>query len=170
MKLIKNIQLSIVCCVNPYGFCSRFYIGQAIYSRAAAILLLTAWLILSANVTKAQPPAVVDTSQIKVGTEESDILGMEDQMPIYKYGGLTGMMKFIDKNIKQPEGEHIYGVVYVTCTIDTSGKVINTEILRGIHPAANADALRVVKLLEFIPGIQNGRNITQKQIIPIKFK
>ena len=170
MESIKNIQLSIIYPENLYRFRCRFSLSQAIYSRAAAMLLLTMWLILSANIGKAQPPEVVDTSNIKVGAKESEILGMGEEMPVYKYGGEAGMMKFLANNIQLPDGEDIYGIVYVTFTIDTLGKVTNAAILRGINSAVDAEAIRVVKLLEYIPGTLNGKSVPVNITLPIKFK
>lgn len=155
---------------NPNGFCGRFRLSQTIYSRAAAMLLLTAGLTFSANLVKAQPPAVADTAKIKAVGKEPIVFGMIEQMPIYKYGGEAGMLKFLAANIKIDEELDIYGTVYVSFTIDTLGKVTNAAILRGINSAVDAEAIRVVKLLEFNPRTQTGKNIPINITLPIKFK
>lgn len=95
---------------------------------------------------------------------------MGEEMPVYKYGGEAGMMKFLANNIQLPDGEDIYGIVYVTFTIDTLGKVTNAAILRGINSAVDAEAIRVVKLLEYIPGTLNGKSVPVNITLPIKFK
>jgi protein TonB len=154
---------------NPNGFCGRFRLSQTIYSRAAAMLLLTAGLTFSANLVKAQPPAVADTAKIKAVGKEPIVFGMIEQMPVYKYGGEAGMLKFLAANIKIDEELDIYGTVYVNFTIDTLGKVTNASILRGINSAVDAEAIRVVKLLEYIPGTQNGRKVNVQYNIPIRF-
>lgn len=155
---------------NPNSFCGRFRLSQTIYTRAAAMLLLTAGLTLSANVAKAQPPAVTDTAKINAIDKEPIVFGMIEQMPVYKYGGDSGMLKFLAANIKIDEELDIYGTVYVSFTIDTLGKVTNAAILRGINSAVDAEAIRVVKLLEFEPVTQTGKNIPVNITLPIKFK
>ncbi|UPT65791.1 MAG: energy transducer TonB [Sphingobacteriales bacterium JAD_PAG50586_3] len=155
---------------NPNGFCGSFRLSQTLYSRAAATLLLAAGLSFSANVLKAQTPA--DSSKLKLEhTTDKDpiVFGGMPIMPTYKHGGEEGLLKFLAKNISI-EDLDIYGTVYVNFTIDTLGNVINPKILRGIHPTADNEALRVVKLLQFTPGIENGRKVEVVYNIPIKFR
>lgn len=155
---------------NPNGFCGSFRLSQTIYSRAAATLLLAAGLSMSVNVLKAQTPA--DSSKLKLEhTTDKDpiVFGMIEQMPVYKQGGDDAMLKFLAKNITIPKGLDVYGTVYVSFTVDTLGQVVDPVILRGIHPVANDEVLKVVKLLEFEPGKQNGKYISVKYTLPIKF-
>ena len=43
--------------------------------------------------------------------------------------------------------------VIVRFWVDTIGKIHDIKVIRGIHPALNKEAVRVVKLLpDFIPG------------------
>ncbi len=83
----SQADLNKVQAENPKGFCGSFRLSQTLYSRAAAILLLTAGLTFSANVAKAQPPSVADTAKIKAVDKEPIVFGMVEQMPTYKYGG-----------------------------------------------------------------------------------
>jgi protein TonB len=80
------------------------------------------------------------------------------------------MLKFLAANIKIDEELDIYGTLNVSFTIDTLGKVTNAAILRGINSAVDAEAIRVVKLLEFEPGTQNGRKVQVNYNLPISFR
>jgi TonB family protein len=94
---------------------------------------------------------------------------MPEILPSYK-GGDGAMLKFLAENIKMPDID-VEGTVYVTFTVDTLGNVTDVKTLRGIHPLADAEAVRVVKLLgKFTPGTMSGKKANTQLNIPIRFK
>ena len=93
-----------------------------------------------------------------------------DILPTYKNGGDVGAKKFIQENLRYPQtGECITGRVYVEFTVDTLGNVKDVEIKRGISNAADEEAMRVVKIMKYMPGTRNGHPIETKMIWPIDF-
>ena len=152
---------------NTSGFCGRFHLSQTIYSRAA-VMLLTAGFTLSANVAKAQPPAIADTAKIKAVDKEPIVLGMMDPMPTY-IGGEEAMLKFIANNIQYPTDD-VEGTVYAQFVVDTLGNTINVVILKGLSQQANDEVIRVVKLLKWHPAIQRGKKVNTTMVIPVKFR
>ena len=96
-----------------------------------------------------------------------------DTMPEFP-GGETALKKFISEHIKYPADAHdkgIEGTVYVTFIIDKSGKVIEPKIAKGVTPALDKEAIRVVESLPgWEPGKQNDTKVNVSYTLPIKFK
>ena len=54
--------------------------------------------------------------------------------------------------------------------VEADGKVSNTMIAKGVTPALDKEAERVVKSMpKWIPGKKNGQNVRVKYTLPIKF-
>lgn len=95
-----------------------------------------------------------------------------EQMPEYP-GGELALRKFIAMNIKYPveaRSKNITGKVYVRFTVTKTGDVAQTNILRGVHPLLDQEALRVINLLpKWKPGKQRGKPVDVYYTIPISF-
>jgi len=49
--------------------------------------------------------------------------------------------------------------------------VTNVEVIRGLEPMCDKEAIRVVKLMpKWIPGRQNGRNVPVYFTLPVLYK
>ncbi len=64
----------------------------------------------------------------------------------------------------------IEGRVHVQFIIDKQGRVTDPEIIRGVHPELDAEVLRVIKLVRFSPGVQNGVLVKVKMVQSVNFK
>lgn len=104
-------------------------------------------------------------------TEEKVFMIVEKQ-PEYP-GGYDALKKFIHENLKYPKSSvdaGNSGTVYVSFIINADGGVTDATVLRGIDPAADAEALRVIKMSPaWIPGTQNGKAVRVRFNIPIRF-
>jgi protein TonB len=98
---------------------------------------------------------------------EGVIGGNPDVFPVYKFGGDTGMMKFLAENIKYPQ--HVEGTVFVSFIVDTLGNVRRPKILKGLSDEADKEVLRVVKMLKFTPAMLNGEKVARDYNLPVKF-
>lgn len=167
---------------NNGKLCGRFRKKQTIVPKAKisfnkfiVSLLLTIGLssiskLINAQVSGCDHPE--HDHEIDIDTEIGDdlVLGMVmETMPVYKYGGDKGLYEFVQKNIIFPE-DSLDGKVYLSFVVDTSGKVIDPVILKSLSPEADSESLRVVKLLEFEPGIIDGKPVAIKYNLPINFK
>ena len=89
-------------------------------------------------------------------------------------GGLEAMYKFIAMNMKYPASARkrgIEGSVFVGFIIDADGVIREASIIKGISVDCNDEALRVIKMMpKWNPGIQSGRPVRVKFVLPIKFK
>ncbi|HEX8428112.1 energy transducer TonB [Hymenobacter sp.] len=95
------------------------------------------------------------------------------QMPVYKDGGAQALPLFIKNNLRWPkEAAEVEGRVFVAFVIDKAGGVRDAKVVKGLHPALNIEALRLVQLLngQFTPGRQNNRPVDVHYTLPITFK
>lgn len=108
--------------------------------------------------------------QLSKKDQDAGIFFELESMPVFKNGGDEGLKKFIRENLHYPaNGECVTGRVYVEFTVDTLGNTKDINIKKGITASTNEEAIKVVKLLEFIPGKRNGRPAEMKMILPISF-
>ncbi len=106
--------------------------------------------------------------------EEEEIFGfyvLEDK-PTFP-GGEIGLMKYLVKHTKYPEiakENDVTGKVYVQFVIDKKGKVTDVKLMRGVDPALDKEALRVVRALpDWKPGKQRGKPVKVSFQVPISF-
>lgn len=89
-------------------------------------------------------------------------------------GGQSALFEFVNRNIKYPvesqaAGEQ--GRVSCAFVVGSDGTVLDPEVLRGISPALDAEALRIIQSMpKWNPGRQRGRAVPVKYTIPITFR
>lgn len=64
----------------------------------------------------------------------------------------------------------IEGRVDVEFIIDKRGNVTNPKILRSVHSELDKEVLRVIQLVKFSPGVQNGALVRVRMAQPVYFK
>lgn len=96
-----------------------------------------------------------------------------EQMPTFM-GGESELNAFISKNLTYPisaQENGIQGRVTIRFVVTASGEISDVKILKGIDPACDKEAVRVVKSMpKWIPGKQNGRNVAVYFTLPIVFR
>ena len=97
-----------------------------------------------------------------------------DQMPLFK-GGDAALLQFIAENTTYPETPKeagIQGRVIVGFVVNEDGTVNNVKVTKGVDPALDAEALRVIKTLPAFekPGMKNGKPVQVWYQVPITFK
>lgn len=89
-------------------------------------------------------------------------------------GGEKAMLKFLSENIHYPDQakkDKIEGLVLVQCVIDSSGKIIEPNVIRSIGGGCDEEAVRVILLMpDFTPGYVQGEAVRVKFHIPLRFK
>lgn len=105
--------------------------------------------------------------------EEAEIFFIVEDMPDFKGKGLNGFRNWVMKNLEYPEiaaENGISGTVYVTFVVEPTGLVSKVKIVRGVDPALNKEAIRVVKTSpKWTPGKQRGKAVRVAFTFPIKF-
>jgi len=113
---------------------------------------------------------------VEVEEEESDEVfqfAVIEDKPEFP-GGMPALMKYLGSNTKFPQiakENGIQGRVFIQFVIDKKGKVTNVEVVRGVDPYLDKEALRVVKgMPSWKPGKQRGKAVKVSYIVPINFK
>ncbi len=92
----------------------------------------------------------------------------------YFPGGESERIKFLVENLKYPEEarkDSISGTVYVTFIVEKSGDISNINILKGVHPSIDQEAMRVIELMPpWTPGKTNGEAVRVRFNMPLQFK
>lgn len=115
------------------------------------------------------------TFRLKSPVEETkeETLTVVDVMPQYP-GGDRELLKFIAQSIKYPADAQKAGVqgrVICSFVVDKKGNIVEPKIVRGIDPALNAEALRVIGMMpRWTPGRQDGKAVRVLYTVPITFR
>jgi len=81
-------------------------------------------------------------------------------------------LKAVQDSISYPveaKKERIEGTVVVNFVVDEKGTVQNLEVMRGVHPLLDREALHVIRSLEFEPKTKNGEPVSAHMGLPVKF-
>lgn len=114
--------------------------------------------------SEADEETFIDIQPVLQNNEEEEI---EEQKIFYIVedpaefpGGDRALYKYISDNVKYPviaQENGIQGKVYVKFVVNEKGKVSDAQVLRGVDPSLNQEALRVINSLpDFKPGKQRG--------------
>lgn len=122
--------------------------------------------------TKVEVKVAQMVKEEEVKPEEEIFVVVED-MPQFP-GGELALRKYIATAIKYPtiaQENGIQGKVFVNFVVDRDGRVSNAKIARGVDPAIDKEALRVVMSLpKWKPGMQRGKPVRVSYTVPISFQ
>lgn len=97
---------------------------------------------------------------------------MPETMPQFP-GGKLMLMKYLADNIKYPASAvkaKKQDRVIVTFIVQKDGSVTHAKIAKSIDPELDAEALRIVKgMPKWTPGTQNGKPVSVRYMVPVKF-
>ena len=107
--------------------------------------------------------------------DENGIYDVADTPPQFP-GGVAAEMKFLCANLKFPDESFqnklgIQDKVEVVFYVDTLGHVCDPRVARGLDPAFDEEALRVVRLFpNFVPASHKGKKVKIWYSVPVSFK
>ena len=89
-------------------------------------------------------------------------------------GGTAELFKYLSKAIKYPviaQENGIQGRVICAFVVNRDGSVVDAEVLRGVDPSLDKEALRVIGTMpKWTPGKQRGKPVRVKYTVPITFR
>lgn len=119
-----------------------------------------------------KPQQVINAPATTDGGEE--VYEVVEKMPEFPDGGMSGLMKYLSANIRYPEAAHKAGTqgrVTVQFVVGKDGSIGNVSILRGVDPALDAEAIRVISgMPKWKPGTQKGEPVNVKYTVPVMFR
>ena len=124
------------------------------------------------EVVRGKMPAPVDTIR-PINNDEKVLTGVVEYQPQFP-GGIKACEQFIKENLRYPESAAegcIQGRVIVTFKVEKDGSLSDIKVVRGLDPAFDEEALRVVKMMpKWSPGATDGKISVMRYTIPIIFK
>lgn len=117
---------------------------------------------------------VVEEKPVEKPKEEGPLsVAMVEQKPSFP-GGESAMYKWLQDNIIYPAAaseEGVQGKVTVQFIVEKDGSITHVQVVRGKHPALDAEAARVIrKMPRWTPGRNNGQPVRVTYHLPVKFK
>ncbi|MDR2498710.1 MAG: energy transducer TonB [Tannerellaceae bacterium] len=110
---------------------------------------------------------------IKVEEASQEIFAVVEEMPQFP-GGDAELFRFLRDNIQYPWpaiSQGISGRVTVGFVVNSDGSIVDATVLRGVDPALDKEALRVVSSMpKWTPGKQRGKPVRVKYTVPVSFK
>jgi protein TonB len=89
-------------------------------------------------------------------------------------GGVAAIVAAIQKAVRYPSraiSAGVEGRVYVSFVVNAEGEVVDIKVLKGLGSGLDEETMRAIKTLpRFIPGKQNGREVSVSYSVPITFK
>ena len=127
-------------------------------------------------ITQACPASVDSTAG---HTDEADaqdgrtVFSTPDVQPQFP-GGAEALMDYLSHTIKYPKAAikaGAQGRVILQFIVNEDGTVSGTKVVRSIHPALDAEAVRVVSSMpRWAPGKIGGKAVRVKYTIPVRFQ
>jgi protein TonB len=104
---------------------------------------------------------------------EEEIFFIVEDMPTFQGGSHETFRTYIQKNLEYPQvaaENGISGRVFVQFAVNSNGEVVDAKVVRGVDPALDKEALRVVKSSpQWSPGKQRGKPVKVQFTFPIVF-
>jgi protein TonB len=115
----------------------------------------------------------VVTQEAPKEEDENKVFDMVEQMPTFP-GGQSELLSWIGNHLKYPTiaaENGVEGKVIVQFVVGKDGRVRDADIARALNPSCDKEAIRVVMSMpRWIPGKQNGKEVSVKYTLPITFK
>lgn len=131
-------------------------------------------LMKETNVEKADTVAPVAVPAEVAAKLKGTIFEVVEEMPEFPDGGMAGLMKYLAANIRYPESAKKAGKqgrVIVQFVVCKDGSITNVGTLRGVDPALDAEAIRVISAMpKWKPGRQRGKDVDVKFTAPVMFR
>ena len=116
-----------------------------------------------------EPPEPLPTEYFNTDT----VLTITEVMPEFP-GGSKAFTQYVRDNMIYPEIAKEIGVegkVFVKFIIHSTGQISSTQIARGVYPALDQEAMRLIKLMpRWNPGVQKGKAVPVYYILPVVFR
>jgi len=104
---------------------------------------------------------------------EEEVFFIVEDMPMFMGGGKENFRDWIAQNLQYPPiaaENGISGRVFIQFAVNSLGQVVDVVVVRGVDPALDKEAIRVVKSSpKWTPGKQRGRPVKVQFTFPIVF-
>ncbi|WP_278632273.1 TonB family protein [Parabacteroides goldsteinii] len=115
---------------------------------------------------------VVGYGEHKSADTSGQVFAIVEKMPQFP-GGEKAINEFISKTLQYPviaQENGIQGKVVCSFIINQDGSVTDAEVISGVDPSLDREALRIVSAMpKWTPGTQRGKAVRVKYTMPVTF-
>ena len=115
---------------------------------------------------------VVGYGEQKSADTSGQVFAIVEKMPQFP-GGEKAINEFISKTLQYPviaQENGIQGQVVCSFIINQDGSVTDAEVISGVDPSLDREALRIVSAMpKWTPGTQRGKAVRVKYTMPVTF-
>ena len=133
------------------------------------ILLLSVFCV---NVCAKKPVNQKKNVQYEIDVSDTIIYSFVEVIPQF-VGGEKALYKWVNKKLTYPitaAESAIQGKVFVNFVVEKDGSITNAEVVRGIHPILDREAIRLVKAMpKWEPAIKDNKIVRSYFILPVSF-
>jgi protein TonB len=108
------------------------------------------------------------------GMKEKPYTFVEQMPELPGGGGQLAIVAAIQKAVKYPGlalRNGVEGKVFVSFTVNPKGEVVDVAIVKGLGYGLDEETMRAIRTLpKFIPGKQNGREVSVSFTVPVTYK
>jgi protein TonB len=126
------------------------------------VITLFVWLVLLSHKMVAQASEDNKTSSAPV----------IDVQP-YPKDGMEAFLKHFEKHLQYPKSalkDKLSGRVIISFVVDTTGKLIDYKIQKGVREDIDQEALRLMSMApDWVPGYHKGRVVRARMSFPLNF-
>ncbi len=155
-------------------------VASVLLSLSTSIMAGTTETIGATAYATADDSTNVTTPPDSVVNEASDV----EQFPQFP-GGDDALLQFLRKNLRYPaiaQDNGVQATILVQFVVSKKGKIINPQVVRRntpvmtdsekeIYKALEKEAVRLVEAMpKWKPGIQNGKPVDVRFMIPLSFR
>lgn len=109
----------------------------------------------------------------QINPEDTVIFPVVQFMPEFP-GGMVELMNYISSNVRYPAealAAGIEGRVTTMFIVEKDGTISNAQVLRGLEPSLDAEALRVIRSMPiWKPGRQGEKPVRTRYTVPVNFR
>ena len=130
------------------------------------MMLLSVWGLL--------PILAQEKIERKDSVKQENIFCDLNETQAYFRGGPQALRQYLEENVDLSviDGTtDIQGRVVVSFVVEKDGEITNAKVVKSVHPALDAEALRVVNSMpKWTPGMQKGEPVRVKYTVPVTFR
>ena len=119
--------------------------------------LLFIQLVLALSMFSLFAQESIDSSQQKNSTSNMVFVVVEE-MPTFRGGDVNNFREWVQERVTYPKElreNKVEGKVFVMFVIEPDGSVSNAQVMRGVHPLLDEEAVKVIKSSPlWKPGLQ----------------
>lgn len=110
----------------------------------------------------------------KSGYPAEEVFVVVEDMPTFQGGDVNKFRAWVQSNVTYPAvavENSIEGKVFIMFVVEPDGSVSNAEIMRGVDPSLDSEAIRVVESSPlWSPGKQRGANVRVRFSITVNYQ